>query len=653
MGMQYQYGARRRRVLVWATTPPPPSPPPNPPSRPTILVVPAYARPRTSIRIAANVHRAVTPADVVSIPRPRPTFVVPLDPAPRRPPPGAILVRAEYAPAAPPPPPSPPTPRQVVVPTVSIKYQGGNRRRRVIVVTTTMPNTSPGTTAAALNRVTIVRRHPALPAPPSNYVRSTQTRVVLGGDPPVHNGGGGSPRPLQASWIIGTIREHFPRPMVRAIITRTRFTPPARDGFPNQVVVVAPHHVVAKRAAVIVRPAFKWGLNAGKTPNPPVVVGRPVARRVPQPIVVFSPPTSGLGFHAVVRPVVVPAQRRRPGLAPIIAHGPADTRTRIRCLTLVAPRPTPRRSAPVAIVQSTWDAFAVRPPRAVRPIIIPYAKYARPRGKLVVYGLADAFEMPPPTVMRPIVVARRVPIRTAAAIVVSITPSVSPRSIPVFGPIVVPIPRGRAAAPWVFTSQFLKFTVPPPRHDPRPTPTFVRIPRRRVPLMWPPPHVATSILQPDDERFDKPWDLIAACIARLRADPAIVASFGDVKGSEAAEKFVSDVELPKTDLPYAVFDEPMEVESYESMDASGRIPSLVEGFFQLTIFDREKQGVRRLADATAAALHDAPLVFSDGVLIHLRRTERRFPIVKVGGSGQNVTMFKREIEFEYKIGRHT
>jgi hypothetical protein len=111
------------------------------------------------------------------------------------------------------------------------------------------------------------------------------------------------------------------------------------------------------------------------------------------------------------------------------------------------------------------------------------------------------------------------------------------------------------------------------------------------------------------------------------------------------------VELPRSGPPYAVFDEPMEVEHYESRDGSGRISSLVEGVFHMTVYDSEKLTTRQRADMIAASLQDAPLVFVDGGLVYLRRSERRFPVVVASGPGSEVAAFKRVVEFTYMIER--
>jgi hypothetical protein len=543
---------------------------------------------------------------------------------------------------------------KAVVSTVSLRFQGGNRRRRVLVVASNNPNSSPIVTAAARNRVVIVPRPPLRPTPPVDRVVAVHTAYTTGGTPPPNNNGGGSPRPLQPNWIVGALRARYPKPFVRAIVAHTTYKPPTKDGLPNQVVVVDPQRRPVVRRSVVVRPEFKWGVNHGKTPIAPVVVRRPVGLRVPQPIVVASPPTSGLGFlPSPSRPIVIPRQKPTRTRGSLMVLGFADAGDRVRANPIVAARPPLRKTVPHPIIASTVESFAIRPTQPHRPIIIPCAVPKRRRGSLMVLGFSDAGEIPPASVIAPTVVAfhPRPSDRRRPPIVVRPLPAFNPSSVPPPIAHVVAIPRGRKAAPWRYDSQFLKFVPPPPRHDPMPRILGVPIPRRRSPLMWPTPQVRTSILQPDDQRYTKPWDLIAACIAHLRSDPAIVAAFGDAKGVAGKDKFVSDVELPKTDLPYAIFDEPDESEDYETQDQTNRYSSTIRGVFHLTVLADEKLAARRLGDMAAASLNDAPLVFQDGVLMYLRRSERRFPIVAATGPGPNVTMFKRVVEFMYMIER--
>ena len=170
--------------------------------------------------------------------------------------------------------------------------------------------------------------------------------------------------------------------------------------------------------------------------------------------------------------------------------------------------------------------------------------------------------------------------------------------------------------------------------------------------MWPRPIASQSRYQFPGNMIEKPWDLIAACIAWLRQDAAIVAAFGDIKGSRTHEKFVSDIDLPRTPPPYAVFDEPTEFENYESPDQDGLSSSVARGVFNLTVYTTEKLVARQYGDMLAASLNDAPLIFTDGILLYLRRSERRWPTFTSPGEGKNVTLYKRVLEFDYLIDRY-
>lgn len=543
---------------------------------------------------------------------------------------------------------------RTVAPPLAMRTQTGDRRRRVIVSSSNTPSATPAAHGLALTRVVVARRFPAPASPPATRVIATRTRVVLGGDPPPHSGGGGSPKPLQSSWVVGAIVASSPKPRARPIVARTRYVQPPRDGLPNQV-VVAPGRIPARpRPAIVVRPPYKWGVNHGKPPKPPVVAGRPTRRPVPASIAWSSPPTSGLGFPPIVDPVVVRRPDRLRVRGSLTVFGLVDAGERLRPSVTVVARPVPRRSPPPSISTSTGDAFAVRPTRPPRPIMIPALKAAKPRGLLTVFMPADAFEMPPPSAIRAVVVpaAPRITDRRRPPLVVAARSGENPRALPAFDPVVVARPVAAQASPWFYISNVHLFAPPPPpRHEPLPRVGVVAVPRRRSPLEWPRPVVTTSILQPDSARADKPWDLIAACIARLRRDARIVAEFGDAGGAANPRKFVSDVATPDTAPPYVVFDEPMEVEDYETLDDSHRYSSLVRGSFNASIFDAGKLSARRRADMVAASLQDAPLVFVDGLLIYLRRSERRFPTVTVPGVGSDAASYKRTVEFVYMIER--
>ena len=90
-----------------------------------------------------------------------------------------------------------------------------------------------------------------------------------------------------------------------------------------------------------------------------------------------------------------------------------------------------------------------------------------------------------------------------------------------------------------------------------------------------------------------PPDLIAACIAWLRTNPALVASFGD-DPLTGTPKFFSDIAIRNTTTPYLEFSEPMEVEGYETIDYTRQFSSLASGTFEIQI-----RGLRQPTGSTA------------------------------------------------------
>jgi hypothetical protein len=533
------------------------------------------------------------------------------------------------------------------------RFHHGSRRRRIIVASTRL-GTPSGVASSVRNRVVVVPRPPGRKPNPLSLVRFTSTKKVSGGKTPPHNGGGGTPKPLQPTWLAA-VRARGPRPLAQPVVVKSRYVQPPVDGTPNQIVVVAPPRRRTARPAVVLHPTFKWGLNPGVDPNPPVVVVPPRRRRFAQPVVVKSPPTRGLGFRPPTRPVVVarPVKPTR-----VRAHVPVRSRDVPRFAPPASYKPVvvafnrTRRVLKPTKAQSPFDAARQKQPRRIGSTVVARPRPARRFNGIVSVLAFDAAQVPPASVIRPIVVPSRLKGARAArfASIISARTAISYRAIPTFDPIVVPVPRRAKAAPWNYSSLYRKFVPPPPRRDPQPRTLFIRVPRRTASL-WPAPLASMSIRQPDVERYDKPWDLIAACIAWLRTKPHVVAEFGDVKGTPTGEKFVSDVALPKTDLPYAIFSEPEEVEEFESPDQDERISSRVHGVFQIHVHDREKLLARQKADNVAEALNDAPLVFTDGVLMYLRRSTRRYPTYQSVGPGANVAAYVRVVEFNYMIER--
>lgn len=540
---------------------------------------------------------------------------------------------------------------------MAIRYQHGSRRRRIIVSGTSTAPAAPAAASIASHTI-VVPRHPRRSLAPGDYTFVTSTKGLSTSLPSPPPGGGGSPRPLQPTWIIGSQRACYPKPVQRPIILHQKYVQPPNDGFPNQAVIVPP--LPRRRAAhpIVVHPTFKWGINNGVTPNPPVVVehhSRTAKRTV---IVVHAPADKGRGFRppnrAVVPPRHIPVRSRtarrsivvRPA-NPLISYGVHPNPA------VVAPHRSRKLDHPSILFKSGFDRGTLPTPSLGRTVVVHRnAPRRRLRGLVMILPF-DAFELMPPMTVQPIVVPyrrRTLDLRRPVQYGFS---KVDFRhdAVPPVKSIVVPFHPIPLASPWTFTSLTKKYVEPPPQHFPLPRPLFVRIPKRH-PRNWPKPIMTTSILQPDSQRYDKPWDLIAACIAWLRTKPEIVAAFGDDATSSTSLKFTSDIEPPKTDAPYAVFNEPEEFDGYETIDHTGRPSSLAEGYFQLSVYATEKLLVRKLADMVAASIDDAPLVFTDGVLVYLRRSERKFPTFTSPGTGANVTMFKRLLEFEYKIERY-
>jgi hypothetical protein len=104
-------------------------------------------------------------------------------------------------------------------------------------------------------------------------------------------------------------------------------------------------------------------------------------------------------------------------------------------------------------------------------------------------------------------------------------------------------------------------------------------------------------------------DILAACIAALRAVPAMVATFGDAPPAEP--HFWSDYAGPSVPaLPYAIFTEAADQEGFETIDPSDEVWSVVGGIVSCQVFASGKTLARRLADQVSAFLTDAPLSFA-------------------------------------------
>jgi hypothetical protein len=226
-------------------------------------------------------------------------------------------------------------------------------------------------------------------------------------------------------------------------------------------------------------------------------------------------------------------------------------------------------------------------------------------------------------------------------------------------PFVVRRPPPARIWPAALTPAARYLLASPALHGPMPRPTVLTRPRlfdfrqsasyKTVAQITPyPTWGANSVNPPIAGSPTLPNDLVAAAIAWLRQQPAIVTAFGD---STTTPKFGSDLAPRNTAPPYLEFFEPEEDESYESADGTGQPSTVCDGQLGMELVGTGKLQVRLLAEQIAAVLNDAPLTFADGVLFYLRRTKRKYPTFTTPGPGANVVLYKRYLEFDYKIER--
>ncbi len=188
-----------------------------------------------------------------------------------------------------------------------------------------------------------------------------------------------------------------------------------------------------------------------------------------------------------------------------------------------------------------------------------------------------------------------------------------------------------------------------PRHNP-----IVVSQASMIKSRAPRPIVSKTVIAPSgtpDPIGYGPYDIISASIAWLRTNATLVATFGDSHATNV-DKFTSDTEARSIDPPYAVFSEPQEFESFESKDPTGQRSSVVEGQFTIEVFSTGKLTTRQYSKQIGDWLSDAPLVFQEGVLIYLKAVERQYPTLRTSGPGENIVMFKRAVDFEYKFEKY-
>jgi len=493
----------------------------------------------------------------------------------------------------------------------------GRRRRPTQVYWTNPPPPPAAGSPTNPPRQVVVRLVPQ----PYRPRRVTSTHTVL---PTPGFGPAPGARPIYVSI-------YRPRASLSARIPRPIILRPQLGGVPNvppptqnrvlpRVLTIRDPRMLARGRAIVVRsgPANPIGL------NPKPLVSRPVAPRRWMPATVLRP---RLGRHSIqypnppaivrvprqpARPVVIVRARANPANHPWLPLRPAVARHPVKPIL-------PRRLYQVTI-SSGGQLPRMRIPR---PLVVPLPRppVRPPRWLQIDSGSAYQTSQRRPIIIRPLG-AIRLPYR-----------------------LIGPAPHYPLASPAL--------------HGPMPRPMILLMPRslgygrdqspaqRYRKYVTNPPQPIPAI----NPNTGTPPDLVAACIAWLRLQPAIVAAMGEVLG---AEKFFSDVAARSVAPPYLAFFEPDEVEGYETVDYTGLNSTLTDGTLAFELVGSQalgKLGTRQLAEAIVAVLNDAPLTFIDGTLVYLRRSERRYPTFRESGPGTNVVIWKRVCEFDYKIER--
>jgi hypothetical protein len=559
-------------------------------------------------------------------------------------------------------------------------YSHGRRRRRISV------NQTPVVSPAQSNQVQPPRRF--LPV----VIRRPQqpARVIVLRTPQLHGSFQGA-RPQISIVRLPQIR-NAPKPIVARTRALPNIPPPTQRWQPRPLVTFDYSRQGRWRP-------IQTRTSSGRLPSPampaPAIVGRwrpgPPAIRpslyrtrtpqvsagiAPQPVIVSRRPVKVISVPAIVRrtQLITPSLVAPRPLALRLPTIPWRVRPviNIRSHAQAQARPVPRLIIPIQTAQVRlrpalpWAKYLVstrslliHQPTPTKAIIIPFPRQpVRPRPPIQVKAASGLFGPQRTQLTIPLIVRMpRQPVRqpritqlgggVGHTVTLPMRPTVTarPPALKIWPRPVSPAARYPLASPSL--------------HGPMPRPLIFTRPRgfdqRRFAQYLPISSIADYPTQgqnpvnpPQPGQPTLPNDLVAAAIIWLRQQPAIVSAFGD---SATTPKFGSDISLPKTSLPYLNFSEPDEDESYESADYTGQPSSLSDGVLGIDLVGTSKLQVRLLAEQVSAVLNDAPLTFADGVLVYLRRMTRKFPTFRETGPGTNVVIFKRYLEFDFKIER--
>ena len=141
-----------------------------------------------------------------------------------------------------------------------------------------------------------------------------------------------------------------------------------------------------------------------------------------------------------------------------------------------------------------------------------------------------------------------------------------------------------------------------------------------------------------------PADLMEAIVQALGANAALATAFGhrDWLWADAAPR--------ATRFPYAILAEVTETAAYQAAAGDGSTPYDDDARYQLVVYAADQDQARALASQVLATLTDAPLAFTRGVLLQLRRA-RRWTAKDPERGPNNGDVWQRGLVFEALTAR--
>jgi len=141
-------------------------------------------------------------------------------------------------------------------------------------------------------------------------------------------------------------------------------------------------------------------------------------------------------------------------------------------------------------------------------------------------------------------------------------------------------------------------------------------------------------------------DLPAAMVGWLRSSPGVVSAVGEHVG---ALKIWAEAAPRGVELPWVVYQE-RDAELQYMTQTAGLVSVLESGTIRLFVVAAGKKQARDLARTIRRALDDAPLLFADGQLMHLRGRESHFASAR-DIAPDHPTAHAATIDFAFMVSR--